>query len=101
MSAFRRIAASPHLVTLTGIVLLGALLRFATLDLQSYPYDEAITVGRVLHSSFFSTLSAVPHSESTPPLYYLIAWIWSRPFGTGEVWMRSLSALAGMASSSE
>jgi hypothetical protein len=79
-------------------VLLGALLRFATLDLQSYRYDEAVTVGRVLHPSLFSTLAAVPHSESTPPLYYLVAWIWSRPFGTGEVWMRSLSALAGTAS---
>jgi mannosyltransferase len=98
MPAFRRIAESPHLAALGGIVLLGALLRFATLDLQSYRYDEAVTVGRVLHPSLFSTLSEVPHSESTPPLYYLVAWIWSRPFGTGEVWMRSLSALAGMAS---
>jgi mannosyltransferase len=98
MSAFRRIAASPHLVALTGIVLLGALLRFVTLDLQSYRYDEAVTVGRVLHPNLFSTLSAVPHSESTPPLYYLVAWVWSRPFGTGEAWMRSLSALAGTAS---
>lgn len=98
MPAFRRIAASPHLVVLTGIVLLGALLRFATLDLQSYRYDEAVTVGRVLHPSLFSTLSAVPRSESTPPLYYLVAWIWSRPFGTGEAWMRSLSALAGTVS---
>jgi hypothetical protein len=79
-------------------VLVGALLRFATLDLQSYRYDEAVTVGRVLHPDLFSTLSAVPRSESTPPLYYLVAWIWSRPVGTGEVWMRSLSALAGTAS---
>jgi hypothetical protein len=98
MSALRRIAASPHLSALAGIVLLGAVLRFATLDLQSYRYDEAVTVGRVLHPSLFSTLSAVPDSESTPPLYYLVAWIWSRAFGTGEVWMRSLSALAGTAS---
>lgn len=57
-----------------------------------------MTVGRVLHPSFFATFSAVPHSESTPPLYYLVAWLWSRPFGTGEAWMRSLSALAGTAS---
>jgi mannosyltransferase len=98
MSAFRRITAAPHLVALTGIVLLGAVLRFATLDLQSYRFDEAVTVGRVLHPDLFSTLSAVPNSESTPPLYYLVAWIWSRAFGTGEVWMRSLSALAGTAS---
>jgi mannosyltransferase len=85
-------------VALGGIVVLGAALRFATLDLQSYRYDEAVTVARVLHPSFFDTLSAVPRSESTPPLYYLVAWLWSRPFGTGEVGLRSLSALAGTAS---
>ena len=89
---------SPHLVALAGIVVLGAALRFATLDLQSYRYDEAVTVGRVLHPSLFDTLSTVPRSESTPPLYYLVAWLWSRPFGTGEVGLRSLSALAGTAS---
>jgi mannosyltransferase len=98
MGAIRRITASPQLAALAGIVLLGAVLRFATLDLQSYRYDEAVTVGRILQPNLFDTLSAVPHSESTPPLYYLIAWFWSRPFGTGEVWMRSLSALAGTAS---
>ncbi len=85
-------------MVLGGIVALGAALRFSTLDLQSYRYDEAVTVARVLHPSLFDTLSAVPRSESTPPLYYLVAWLWSRPFGTGEVGLRSLSALAGTAS---
>jgi hypothetical protein len=78
--------------------LLGAALRFATLDLQSYRYDEAVTVGRILHPSLFDTLATVPRSESTPPLYYALAWLWSRAFGSGEVGMRSLSALAGTAS---
>ena len=96
--ARRRAAESPQLVALAGIVLAGAALRFATLDLQSYRYDEAVTVARILHPSLFDTLSAVPGSESTPPLYYLLAWLWSRPFGTGEVGLRSLSALAGTAS---
>lgn len=94
----RRLAASPHLVALGAIVVLGAILRFATIDLQSYRYDEAVTVARVLHPSFFDTMAAVPRSESTPPLYYALAWLWSRPFGTGEIWLRSLSALAGTAS---
>lgn len=83
---------------LAGLLLLGAILRFATLDLQSYRYDEAVTVGRVLHPSLFDTLAAVPRSESTPPLYYALAWLWSRAFGTGEAGLRSLSALAGTAS---
>jgi mannosyltransferase len=92
------VPASPELIALGGLVLLGAVLRFATLDLQSYRYDEAVTVGRILHPSLFDTLAAVPRSESTPPLYYALAWFWSRLFGTGEVGLRSLSALAGTAS---
>ena len=91
-------ASSPHLLALAGIVALGAGLRFGTLDLQSYRYDEAVTVVRVLHPSFFDTVAAVPRSESTPPLYYMLAWLWSRVFGTGEIGLRSLSALAGTAS---
>jgi 4-amino-4-deoxy-L-arabinose transferase-like glycosyltransferase len=83
---------------LLAVIALGAALRFSTLGLQSYRYDEAVTVGRVLQPSFFATIAAVSHSESTPPLYYALAWLWSLPFGTGEVWMRSLSALAGTAS---
>ena len=98
MTAIRARSVPPHLVLLGGIVLLGGVLRFSTLDLQSYRYDEAVTVGRVLHANFFDTFAEVPHSESTPPLYYLLAWAWSKPFGAGEAWMRSLSALAGTAS---
>ena len=92
-----RLAESPHLVALGSIVLVGAALRLATLGLQSYRYDEAVTVVRVLHSNFFDTVAAVPGSESTPPLYYLyymVAWLWSTLFGTAEVQLRSLSALA-------
>ncbi len=97
-AGWRRFASSPHLQVLAGIVVLGAALRFATLGLQSYRYDEAVTVGRVLHPSLFETLAEVPKSESTPPLYYAVAWLWSRVFGSGEVGLRSLSALAGTAS---
>lgn len=93
-----RTRSSPHLPILVGIVVLGGLLRFVTIDLQSYRYDEAVTVARILQPSLFDTVASIPGSESAPPLYYIVAWFWSRPFGTGEVWMRSLSALAGTAS---
>jgi hypothetical protein len=33
---------------LVALTALGAALRFATLDLQSFDFDEAITVGPVL-----------------------------------------------------
>jgi hypothetical protein len=69
-------------------------LRFATLGLQSYWSDEAVTVD-LLRRSLGRMLVALPHSERTPPLYYALAWLWSRAFGTGEVGLRSLSALVG------
>src|SRR5919112_4431333 len=81
---------------LAGIVLLGAGLRFATLDGQSYWFDEATTV-QLLRMDLGDMLAAIPDSESTPPLYYVVAWFWTQVFGTGEVGVRSLSALAGTA----
>jgi 4-amino-4-deoxy-L-arabinose transferase-like glycosyltransferase len=77
-------------------MLLAAVLRFATLDLQSFWYDEAFTPVHVLHPGLGATLSAVSHTENTPPLWYLLIWGWSRLLGTGEVALRSLSALAGV-----
>ena len=82
---------------LLAITLLAALLRLATLDLQSFWYDEAFTPVHVLHSSLFSTLRSVSHTENTPPLWYLLAWADSRVLGTGEVALRLPSALAGIA----
>lgn len=78
-----------------GITVLGAIVRFATLGVQSYDHDEAVTAARVLHPSLFDTLSVVAHGERSPPLYYILAWGWSRVFGTGEVGLRALSALIG------
>jgi hypothetical protein len=81
---------------LIGIVAAGAALRFATLGMQSYWLDEAVTV-RVLQHSFGGMISVLPDSESTPPLYYAIAWLWTHVFDTSEVGLRSLSALFGTA----
>ena len=83
------------LYALIGITAVGALVRFATLGVQSYDHDEAVTAARILHPSLFTTMNEVVDSERSPPLYYIFAWLWSRPFGTGEVGLRSLSALFG------
>lgn len=80
---------------LLGITAVAAIVRFATLDLQSFDHDEAVTAARVVHPSLFDTLSEVVHSERSPPLYYVLVWTWSKIFGTGEVGLRSLSALFG------
>ena len=81
----------------TAISLLAAVLRFATLGVQSYHHDEIVTAVRVLHGSFGNAMNAVGYSESAPPLYYALAWAWSQLFGTGEYGLRALSALAGVA----
>ncbi|MGA8745366.1 MAG: glycosyltransferase family 39 protein, partial [Solirubrobacterales bacterium] len=80
-----------------GLTALGIAIRFSTLGLQSFHHDEVITAGRVLPGSFLHMLHEVKHSESNPPLYYVIAWAWAKVFGYGEVGLRSLSALFGAA----
>jgi uncharacterized membrane protein len=80
-----------------ALTLLAAVLRFSTLDLQSFWYDEAFTPVHVLHPSLAATLHAVVHDENTPPLWYVLIWAWSRVFGTGMVALRFPSALAGLA----
>jgi mannosyltransferase len=80
-----------------GLTAAGALLRFATLGLQSYHHDEVVTAERILRGDFSHAMDAVGFSESAPPLYYALAWFWTQLTGTGEVGLRSLSALAGAA----
>ncbi len=80
-----------------GLTALGAAIRFSSLGLQSYRHDEAVTAGRVLGAGLSQAMHQVWAGESTPPLYYLVAWLWSQPFGVHEVGLRSLSALFGTA----
>jgi 4-amino-4-deoxy-L-arabinose transferase-like glycosyltransferase len=78
------------------LVALAAAVRFADLGLQSYHHDEVITAMRVIPGSFGHMLHEVEASESNPPFYYVLAWGWAKAFGTGEVGLRSLSALLGL-----
>jgi mannosyltransferase len=92
-----RVASSPaETWLLAGLIGVGAWLRFATLSAQSYWFDEA-QAAHELHLSFGSMLSAMVAKETNPPLYFVFGWLWARLFGTGEVGLRSLSALAGTA----
>jgi mannosyltransferase len=82
---------------LAALMILAAALRFSTLGLQSFWYDEAFTPVHVLHAGLGVTLHAVAHTENTPPLWYVLIWAWSRIFGTGAIALRFPSALAGVA----
>ena len=79
-----------------ALTVVAATIRLGSLATQSYWVDEATTVHE-LHMSFGGLLHALSVNESTPPLYYLLAWVWAKAFGSGEAGLRSLSALAGIA----
>jgi mannosyltransferase len=87
-----------HLRVLVGIVVLAALLRFPTLDARGYWIDEAVIVhlAGLTPSELLHRLAS--GTEGTPPLYYLLALAWTHVFGDGEVGLRSLSAVVGLAS---
>jgi mannosyltransferase len=82
--------------TLAALVAVAAAIRLSTLGIQSYWDDEAATVF-LLKLGFWKMLQTIPKTESTPPLYYVLAWVWAKIFGTGEPALRSLSALFGVA----
>lgn len=79
---------------LAALLLLAALLRFPTLATQSIWFDEAAT-WELMRRPFGEMLSALPHRESNPPLFYVLEWGWVRLFGDHEFGIRSLAAVAG------
>jgi 4-amino-4-deoxy-L-arabinose transferase-like glycosyltransferase len=81
---------------LIAIVVLAAVLRFALISNQSYWLDES-QAAHEMQLSFGAMLKAWNSFEWNPPLYFVITWPWAKVFGTGEVALRSLSALFGIA----
>lgn len=83
-------------IVLAGIIALAAILRFATIGEQSYWFDEYVTT-TIVTQDLAGILDSVEFVERTPPLYYVLAHLWQLGFGDGEVALRSLSALCGIA----
>lgn len=83
------------MLAVAAITLLGAGLRFYRLGHQGFWFDEGNTA-LLVHFPPGKMLGLIPQSESTPPLYYCLAWVWARVFGYGETGLRSLSALSGV-----
>jgi len=78
-----------------AITLLAAVLRFYRIGHQGFWFDEGNTA-LLVHFSPGKMLGLIPQTESTPPLYYCVAWVWARLFGYGETGLRSLSAVCGV-----
>ncbi len=96
MARARSSLGSAAVVAVVGLTVLAALLRFWRLGHQGFWFDEGNTALLVQFSPG-KMLGLIPQSESTPPLYYCVAWVWSRVFGHTEVGLRSLSAVLGVA----
>ena len=82
-------------IVVAGLTALAAFLRFWRLGHQGFWFDEGNTA-LLVHFTPGQMLGLIPQTESTPPLYYCVAWVWARIFGFGEAGLRSLSALAGV-----
>src|SRR5436190_1542773 len=92
----RAMLADPVVAVVAALTVLGALLRFWRIGHQGFWFDEGNTA-LLVHFTPGKMLGLIPKTESTPPLYYCVAWVWARVFGYGESALRSLSALAGVA----
>jgi mannosyltransferase len=92
----RGLLADPAIAAVVALTVLGAVLRLYRLGHQGFWFDEGNTA-LLVHFPPGKMLGLIPQTESTPPLYYCVAWAWARVFGYGEVGLRSLSALAGVA----
>ncbi len=84
------------LALVAALTVPAAALRFWGIGKQGFWYDEATTAW-LLRAGPARMLATLPRTESTPPLYYLVGWVWTRAFSDNEVGLRSLSALAGVA----
>jgi 4-amino-4-deoxy-L-arabinose transferase-like glycosyltransferase len=80
----------------TALTVLATVLRFTRLGHQGFWFDEANTAAD-LHYSPGQMLGLLPQNETTPPLFYCVAWLWARIFGFGEFSLRALPALCGVA----
>jgi 4-amino-4-deoxy-L-arabinose transferase-like glycosyltransferase len=89
-------AVSTEVWILLALIALAAVIRIVTLDNQSLWADEALTSYEA-GLPFGAMLHTVAHVETTPPLYFVIVWAWTRIFGPGAVALRSVSAIAGVA----
>jgi mannosyltransferase len=80
---------------LLALVVAAAVIRIMTIDNQSLWADEALTAYEA-GQSFTAMVHTVTSIETTPPLYFILIWVWAKAFGTSEVALRSISVLAGV-----
>jgi mannosyltransferase len=74
------------------VLLVAAFLRFYQLGAESLWLDEVMSI-----QESGSTITQIAALSNQPPLYFLLLRFWIYLFGTGEIAIRSLSAVIGVA----
>ncbi len=81
-----------------GATVVGVAVRAPFVGDPSLGYEEVFTAAIVRHATPGGVWAAVRATESTPPLYYLLSWIWVHLVGShGVTALRTISLLAGSA----
>ncbi|MGA2008683.1 MAG: glycosyltransferase family 39 protein [Solirubrobacteraceae bacterium] len=81
---------------LGAITAVGVVLRAVFVGAQGLGYEEAFTAQIVNQSSLTAVWHGVKATESTPPLYYVLTWLWVKLSAShSEVSLRMVSLLAG------
>src|SRR3954463_5855080 len=82
---------------LLGLTVLAAALRLPFLEAQSLTYDETFTREIVALGSLGDLWSNIKATEATPPLGYLVGWLWCHLAGsTSDAAVRTVPAVAGI-----
>ncbi|TMI84887.1 MAG: phospholipid carrier-dependent glycosyltransferase [Bacillati bacterium ANGP1] len=82
-------------ILLIVVLAIAAETRFLGLADRSLWFDEAYSVS-VTHGSFLQLVWSVRLFDTHPPLYYALLKGWTLLFGSGEIAVRSLSAVFGV-----
>ena len=81
---------------LAGLVLLALGLRAWGIGAQSLWYDEWLT-SEAVDGGLSDLLTHVADREGIPPPFFALVWLWTRVAGHGEVALRALPLVAGVA----
>jgi mannosyltransferase len=83
-------------VALAAITALAVFLRALYVGDQGLGYEEVFTAQIVNQSTFAAVWHGVKATESTPPLYYVLSWLWVKLSGShSETSLRMVSLVAG------
>jgi len=86
-------------IALGGIILFGGFLRVYGLGGESPWWDEIVTLDALDAPGLVAFLREERASDPPmTPVYFVVAWCWSRVGGDSVVWMRLLSVVLGLVS---